>query len=81
MPGTKPFTMLARHGMPYVDKSGRTRIRMPELPLEVQMAPVLQSEAMSHNESEPDYEAIPRDEARVLGDSHDDIWSLEHAST
>ena len=28
-----------------VDKSGRTRIRMPELPLEVQMAPVLQREA------------------------------------
>ena len=42
------------------------------------MAPVLQSEAMSHNESEPDYEAIPRDEAGVLGDSHDDIWSFEY---
>ena len=33
---------------------------------------------MSHNESEPDYEAIPHDEAGVLGDSHDDIWSLEY---
>ena len=29
------------------------------------MAPVLQSEAMSHNESEPDYEAIPCHEAGV----------------
>ena len=64
-----------------VDKSGRKRIQMPELPLEVQMAPVLRSEAMSHNESEPDYEAILCDEAGVLGDSHDDIWSLEFADT
>ena len=46
-----------------------------------QMVPVLQSNAMSHNESEPDSEAIPCDEAGVLGDSHDDIWSLEYART
>ena len=64
-----------------VDKSGRKRIRIPELPLKKQMVPVLQSNAMSHNGSEPDSEAIPCDEAGVLGDSHDDIWSLEYART
>ena len=56
-----------------VDKSGRKRIRTPELPLKKQMVPVLQSKAMSHNESEPHSEAASCDEDEVLGDSQHDI--------
>ena len=57
-----------------VDKSGKRRIHVPALS-------VLQSKAMSHNESESDSDAMMSDEAGVLGDSDNDIWSLDYVHT